>query len=560
MKLKYLKNGQLFLLALLVISISSCKKGFLDVPPKGFLTDESAFASEANADLVVNDIYNNLPDLNNETQASDQYTDNSFCGAAWETGQSVIRANALNAGNTPDGPAGAWKWETVYTNIRKCNVFLQNAAKNKAKYSDAWYTKRVGEVAYLRAFYYSLLYTNYGGVPLISTPLDNRTGDDIFIARSTADQTVAFIEADCDAAAAVLPATSDKGRATKGAALTLKGWVELFAASPLSNTSNDVTKWTKAAATNQQVISMNQYAIFPDYAGQFLAGNNWNSETIFAKGYAAPSKGHKREGILGPVYVHGVQQAWGNLAPTQNLVDDYEMDNGKPITDPSSGYDPQNPYLHREPRFYKSVIYNGSTWQGDTFKSYVGAGQGSNEIDLGSSSDISNTGYNGRKTLDESILGQTSLGTTQGTSNYIFFRYAEVLLNYAEAQNEAVGPDASVYTAVNAVRQRAGSALPALTPGLSKEQMRDNIRRERRIEFVFEDKRWYDIRRWDITTKGPAVLTAIEYGMKITPNGTGFTYAPVAIFTNQFSEHMNWMPIPQRVINGNPKITQNPGY
>ncbi|MEO6630366.1 MAG: RagB/SusD family nutrient uptake outer membrane protein, partial [Mucilaginibacter sp.] len=146
------------------------------------------------------------------------------------------------------------------------------------------------------------------------------------------------------------------------------------------------------------------------------------------------------------------------------------------------------------------------------------------------------------------------------TSNYQFFRYAEVLLSYAEAQNEAVGPDATVYTYVNMVRQRSG--LPGLPAGLSQADMRTNIRRERRIEFTFEDKRWYDIRRWDITTKGPAVLTATEYGMKITPGATpgSFTYAPVAIFQNTFSEHMNWLPIPQRVINANTKLTQNPGY
>lgn len=561
MKIHTLKYELVFLSALFIISFCGCKKDFLDVPPKGFLTDASTFASQNNADLFVNDIYSNLPDLNNETQISDQYTDNGFCGASWETGQSLIRANSLNASNTPDGPSGSWKWETVYGNIRKCNVFLQLAAKNKTVYTASWYTQRVGEVTFLRAFYYSLLYTNYGGVPLISVPLNNQTGTPIFIPRSTADQTLAFIEADCDAAALNLAAVAPQtGRATKGAALALKGWVELFAASPLSNTSNDVSKWAKAATTNNLVISLNKYTLFPDYSAQFLAPNNWNSETIFAKGYAAPNKGHKREGILGPVYVHGVQQSWGNLAPTQSLVDDFEMDNGLPISDPASGYDAQNPYVGREPRFYKSILYNGALWQGDIFKSYVGAGQGSNEIDLGSRSDISNTGYNGIKTLDESILGQTSLGTTQGTSNYQFFRYAEVLLSYAEAQNEALAPDASVYSAVNLVRQRAG--LPGLPVGLSQADMRTAIHRERRIELDFEDKRWYDIRRWDITTKGPAVLTATEYGMKITPGtvaGT-FTYAPVAIFQNSFSEYMNWLPIPQRVINGNSKLLQNPGY
>ena len=562
MKNRYLKHGQAFLFALLIISISACKKdSFLTVPPKGLLTNATTFSSESNADLFVNDIYNQLPDINNEDEVLDQYTDNDFVGAAWMTGQSTVRSNAINPANVPGGPAGSFSWTTQYSNIRKCNVFLQEVAANKANFSASWYTQRVAEVTFLRAFFYSILYTNYGGVPIITIPLDDANGSNIFNARNTADQTLAFIEADCDAAATVLPAVAAQtGRATSGAALTLKGWVELFAASPLSNTNNDPTKWAKAAATNLQVINSKQYSLFPDYSAMFLAANNWNAEQIFARAYALPNKGHKREGILGPVIVHGGEQAWGNLSPTENLVDDYEMDNGKVITDPTSGYDPQHPYVNREQRFYQSIVYDGSAWQGDIWESRIG---GNNQIDLGSTSDISNTGYNAKKTLDESINGQTSLGTSPNTSNYTFYRYAEVLLSYAEAQNEASGPDQTVYTAVNLVRTR--SALPALPPGLSQADMRTNIRHERRIELAFEDKRWYDIRRWDITTKGPAVLTIAEFGMKITPNDnvphtTNLTYLPVQIFKNSFSEYMNWLPIPQSVMDQNKNLVQNPGY
>jgi hypothetical protein len=559
MKNKFLNNVSIISLLLLIMGITACKKdGFLNVPPKGSLTDASTFSSESNADLIVNDVYNQLPDINGESQVLDQYTDNDFVGAAWMTGQTTVRSNGINPTNVPGGPAGSFDWASQYAHIRKCNVFLQQAEKNKSNFSADWYKQRIAEVTFLRAFFYSILYTNYGGVPIIKTPLNNSDGTDVFVERSTADETLAFIEADCDAAAAVLPdKPAQSGRATKGAAITLKGWVELFAASPLSNNSNDAGKWAKAAATNLQVINSKQYTLFPDYNGQFLAANNWNTETIFARGYAAPNKGHRKEGILGPVIVRGGQQAWGNLSPTQNLVDDYEMDNGKPITDPSSGYDPQNPYVNREKRFYQSIVYDGSTWQGDIWQSRTG---GNNQIDLGSSSDISNTGYNGKKTLDESINGQTSLGISPGTSNYIFYRYAEVLLSYAEAQNEAVGPDQSVYEAVNQVRARG--SLPPVTAGLSQADMRTVLRRERRIELALEDKRWYDIRRWDITTKGPSVLTGSEYGMKITIDGASkkLIYTPVQIFKNSFSEHMNWLPIPQGVIEQNKKLKQNPGY
>ncbi|MDP9076775.1 MAG: RagB/SusD family nutrient uptake outer membrane protein [Bacteroidota bacterium] len=567
MKQRYLKYKQAFLLGMLVISISACKHdSFLDVPPKGFLTDAATFSSSSNADLFVNDIYNQLPDINNEYQLSEQYADNSFCGAAWENGQSTVRSGSINPSNVPFGPSNMWSWEGNYTAIRKCNVFLQQAEKNKANFPAAWYTLRVAEVTYLRAFFYMQLFESYGGVPIIKIPLNNTTqGDAIFYARNSIDETVAFIEADCDAAAAALPLTvqdADRGRATKGAALTLKGWVELFAASPLVNTNNDVTKWAKAAATNKQVMDLNTYSLFSidtaAYAEQFLTKNNWNSETIFAKAYALPAKGSHREGYLGPVYVNGVQESWGNLAPTQGLVDDYAMDNGLPITDPASGYDDTHPYTHRESRFYQSIIFDGSPWQGDIFKSRTG---GSNQIDLGSTSDITNTGYNARKTLDESILGQASIASPPPSSaNYIFYRYAEVLLSYAEAQNEAVGPDASVYTAVNAVRAR--SNCPAVKPGLSQALMRDYIHRERRIELAFEDKRWFDIRRWKITSGPTGVLNTPEYGMQVTIEaGTGkLIYTRVKIFTNAYKDYQNWMPIPQSDRDKNPKLEQNPGY
>lgn len=571
MKFKYLKNGQVFLLALLIISIGSCKKDdFLSVPPKGVLTSVSTFSSQSNADLFVNNIYNRLIGIQG-SEVLDQYTDNSECGATNQAGVAIIRSNALSSGNTTGGPGtatntinGIFDWGTTYTSIRACNVFLADAAANKGIYSATWYAQRVAEVRFLRAFYYSQLFVAYGGVPLITTPLNNLDGSDIFTARGTIDQTLAFIEADCDAAAAVLPlkqGSGDLGRATQGAALTLKGWVELFYASPLINTTNDAAKWAKAAATNLSVMNLGVYSLFSPtgsttaFKDQFLSVNNFNPEQIYVKTYALPSKGNNREGTLGPVFVNGGQQAWGNLEPTQSLVDDYEMDNGKPISDPTSGYNPQQPYVHRESRFYQSIVYDGSVWQNFVWTSRIG---GNNQIDLGSTSDISNTGYNARKTLDESILGQTSLGTSPSTANYQYFRYAEVLLSYAEAQNEAVGPDQSVYSAVNKVRERV--FLPPLPIGLSQADMRANIRRERRLELTFEDKRWNDIRRWDITVKGPAVLNTPEYGMVITGTTGNLVYKPTIVFNNRFSEYMNFLPIPQNVLTANSKLTQNPGY
>jgi hypothetical protein len=584
MKFKYSKNIAKIFLAVLVISIGSCKKdSFLDVPASGTLTSKSTFETQANANLFVNDIYDRLPDGNNATdQTLEGWTDNNNCTATGHTGQAVIRNNGLSAGNSTDGPSGQLGWVRNFEQIRRCNVFLKEGEANKSAYDAAWYTQRVAEVRALRAFFYSILFRNYGGVPIIKVPLSNLDGSDILYARSTIDETVAFIETECDAAAAVLPTTqtgANVGRITKGAALMIKGDAQLFAASPLVNKANDAAKWAKAAATLKSVMDLNVYSLFKTsngpatgpgplainsttgsgststaYRDQFLAINNWNSETILARGYAMPSKGHRREGFMGPVVVNGGTQAWGGFSPTQGLVDDYDMDNGLPITDPASGYDPQHPYLHRDSRFEQSIIYDGSYWQGYLITTRVG---GNNAIDQGSAGDISNTGYYARKTLDESIKGQASFGAIN-TSNYIFYRYAETLLSYAEAQNEAVGPDATVYEAMRLVRARV--LLPALNPGMSQAIMRATIRRERHVELAFEDRRWYDIRRWEITTKGDAVLTKPMGGMKITGTDGSLVYTPVAGFQNKYSDYMNWLPIPTDVLNKNKKLVQNPGY
>jgi hypothetical protein len=231
------------------------------------------------------------------------------------------------------------------------------------------------------------------------------------------------------------------------------------------------------------------------------------------------------------------------------------MANGKSITDPGSGYDPTHPYTNREPRFYQSIVYDGAPWQGDTIYTRMG---GNNQIDLGSTSDISNTGYYIRRTIDESINGQVARATQAGGENYKIWRYAEVLLSYAEAQNEAVGPDQTVYSAVNLVRERAG--ISDLATGLSQTAMRAEIRNERRVEFAFEDKRWWDIRRWMIADGSAGVMNTPSHGMEITAQGGTLTYTLVHVLDRIFYPQNYWMPVPQDAMDTNDKLVQNPGY
>ncbi|MEJ7644765.1 MAG: RagB/SusD family nutrient uptake outer membrane protein [Chryseolinea sp.] len=558
-------------LTLLVLGIVSCEPE-LEVEQRDTVSFDAIWSDPANADLFMNDLYQQMPRMNNDAKHLDQYADNSHVGAEWFDAKVVLYAGAISPTRVMNGPGarpydpntlpeGLWNWEGRYITIRKTNMFIQNVLASE-KLKDDYKKGRVAEARFLRALSYQWLWLAYGGVPIITEVLDiSAQGEEVFRARNTDEETFQFIVSELEAIANDLPLTrtgADRGRATKGAALTLKGWVELYAASPLRNTSNAVSKWQAAAATNKQVIDLGVYSLFQDFGGIWLPENNNNVEVIFDYQVSKTKNGGgNREGYFGPAFVNGVQQAWANYAPTQELVDDFAMDNGKTIDDPTSGYNPQNPYVGREKRFYQTILYDGSIWQGYPLIMRVGVGS-PNEIDLGSKNDVTNTGYYARKTLDEKILGQDNISNTNGGQNYIWFRFAEVLLSYAEAQNQAEGPDASVYDAVNKVRSR--SDLPGLPLGLSKEEMRKAIWRERRVEFAFEDKRWWDVLRWKIAHGPQGVLNNPTHGMYIESVGGVLTYKPVKVTDRVFPERMYLMPIPIAATNRNAKLEQNPGY
>ena len=272
----------------------------------------------------------------------------------------------------------------------------------------------------------------------------------------------------------------------------------------------------------------------------------------------------------GPVYILGAYHTWGNYNPTQELVDSYRMANGRRITDPLSGYDAQQPYVGREKRFYDFIVYDGAPykqdWMPTTDVIYFRIDKvtpSKNEIDFGTT-DNSNTGYYFKKKLNN----LAAEGGNQSGQNYVYYRYAEVLLGYAEAQNEALAaPDQSVYDALNKIRTRASTNLPPLVVGsLDKGQMRTEIRDQRRIEFAFEAKRFYDIIRWKVAKD---VLSVNLHGMKITnsvpANNSGvWVYEPIILGGRnyRFTDKMYMNPVPQSVIDNNPKIKtqQNPGY
>jgi len=550
-------NGKVVLLIALMFTLASCKD-FLTVQNKAQADDGTVWSSAANADLFLNNVYSSLFDLTRLEDPEEDYTDNSV-GKEGEKSVTVYDKGAYTAASV--GNVNFWNGSNgtgtrqLFTDIRKVNLFIQ---KLTASPLAADYKKlRIAEARMLRAWFYMLLWTHYGGVPIITDILNlTEQGDAIFRARNTDAETEKFISDECVAAAADLPLTTpDHGRATKGAALTLKGWVELFNASPLKNTANDKARWALAAATNKQVMDLGVYKLMTESVSMFFAANNNNSETIWDKEHlgGVGSLGGSKEGLWGTNFIFGIEGSWAGPNPTQNMVDAYQMANGKDITDPTSGYDPQHPYVGRDPRFYNDIVYDGAPWAGDIITTRVG---GNNPTDVSGTSDFTNTGYYPRKGLDPANAISGTNGLSSATWQY--FRYAEVLLSYAEAQNEAVGPDASVYAAINQVRNRAG--LPSLAAGLTYTQMQTAIWHERRVELFFEDRRWYDLIR---LKQAEIYLNQPSQGMKITTVGGNLVYTIINSSGGgrKFNAPQNYLwPVPQTAIDKNKNLTQNPGY
>lgn len=565
------------------IALLSACEDWLEIEPKDRFGDTTVWGSEENADMFLNDIYNQLPHLNNETQNLDQYSDNSYVGAEWMNARTTIYTGALSPTSWIPGPWDMWKWgrqdnndaKGQYERIRSCNLFITKV--NESNFSADYKKERLAEARFLRAWFYHYLWMAYGGVPIITEVLDNNISTDIFYPRETAQKTFEFIDRELDEIKNDLPprrSGSDLGRASKGAILTLKGWVELFHASELRNPGKEKKRWEAAAATLKVVIDLQVYHLQPTILDLWTEATNNNDEVIFDF-QMSKQNGGRREGLFGPVFVKGVQSSWGNMQPTQELVDDYCMANGLPITDPASGYNKNDPYKNREKRFYQSILYDGSMWQGEEIITRVGVGS-PNEIDTSSDSDVTNTGYYTRKTIDESVNGADNLQMSNGMANYIFFRYADVLLMYAEASLEA-GDKPTAVEYLDMVRTRGGN-MPSIAEtypqGITENQLREIIRRDRRIELAFEDKRWWDILRWKICDGDNGVMNKPIGGMKIEDtDGDGiWEYNYHEVGKRTFLPRMYYQPIPQYVIDKNPVIReqnggedgwvngQNPGY
>ncbi len=535
----------------LIISVvfTSCND-ILNIEPKDRIT--GIWINEALVESYVNGMYNSLQHGYCEAlwaSLTDEMHDVHNNGGAWTVQRGELTSDNISTLGTTTTPYFN-KWGYAYARIRDINEFFDQI--ESSDFEDETKDRLKGEMKFIRAYLYSELLWRYGDVPLI-TQVFALDDDYTAVTRDSYDKVVDFIVNELDEASVLLSKSEiKKGRATPDATLALKSRVLLYAASPLNNPSNDRTKWEKAAQAAENLIDKG-YTLYPDYKNLFMEDNN---EIIFGR-YFTISLNHNINGLSGTNSLYG----GGHNHPTENLVMDYEMVNGelpysldasnKIIVNPASGYDPKNPYLNRDPRFYASILYDGCIFQDHEVETFDGG------IDSPLSSVVpwnaTMTGYYLYKFIDP--YKSVNLRTEDKSTNpWTYFRYGEILLNYAEAKFE-LGDEDVARKYVNLVRARVNMP-PVNASGID---LRNKIRHERRIELAFEGHRFFDVRRWEILEE---VSTKQILGMQIRKATNGEksydikVVAPVAYY----DQHLK-LPIPRTEIDkSGGALTQNRGY
>ena len=491
---------------------------------------------------------------------------NLFAAASDEAQQTAASSNALyfNKGMVNESVNPLWTYyNNCYEGIRAANFFLDYVSdgkgvalleKNRNIITDAVNYARdvrslnyyIAEAHVARAYYYAELIKMYGGVPIVEKTQQQSGG--ALVQRSSYDECVEYIVREIDGYKDQLALNWDddntrEGRFTLGAALAIKSRVLLYAASPLHNPTGDRAKWVRAAEAAKDLITDPDlsYTLAGDYGALFRGGNSLSSkEVIYLVRRAA---NNTMETNNYPIATSGGKSG---VCPTENLVSAYEY-----IGTP----DPENPYANRDPRLTASIVTNGSTWNGRVIAQAAG------ETDDQARANASRTGYYLKKFLTD------GLNLTQGQTaqhNWIAYRFAEILLNYAEAVNEAWGPSTvpagfpmTAAEALTRVRDRASVSLPAVPSG-TVDSFRAAVKHERRVELAFEDHRYWDLLRWrDAMT----VLNSPVQGVKVTRSGSGYTYKVVDVADRTFSDRNYYLPLMRSEIeNAGGTLEQNPGY
>lgn len=561
-----IKTIRMALAGLAVLSMSACEGLLPDNKVDLDLTDKNASQAYTNLKSQGMMLYDYLPTGYNRIDgamlaAATDEADHAPIGSDIEK----FQLGTWNAVTNPDN-----NWSDCYRAIRLSALFLQNSENyetiilrdtstasklNTYKTQCADLKALRAEARILNAYMYFELLKRFGGVPLIDKLYSLESHPDM--ERSTYDQVVTHIVGEIDDVLDNDELEDDwyaydqkqYGRFTQGAALALKSRILLYRASPQNNPSGDTERWKEAAQAAHDLIELSKYTLEGNYGNLFSGTTSHQSKEVILAYMTGANNTPETDNY--PISTNGGKTG---TCPSANLVDSYENADGTPF-DWNSLTPGDDPYAGRDPRLQYSIAVNDSQWNGRTMQCYDGGADGSGVTQA------TTTGYYLKKFLTDGLdleKNQTSV------HSWILFRYAEILLNYAEAMNEAYGPDTDPFGdgktarwAVNEVRGRVG--MPPVTAS-DETEMRNRIKHERRIELAFEDHRFWDVRRWGKADAESALGVPVK-GVSITKTETGFTYATKIVGTRTFQEKMMLYPIPQsEILRSAGKIKQNPGW
>ena len=455
------------------------------------------------------------------------------------------------------------KFAYYYNAIHDANYYLTTLSgltfdtwENGDDYQD-WmqnYDNYQYQVRFLRAYFYFELVRRYQNVPLITKPLSQTETNQI--EPSSAQEVLKFIINECTEIAPKLPikstsiAQAENGRATRAMAMALKSRAALYAASPLYSTNGDNAKWTEAAKASHDIIaSAGELGLGLDTYANLFKSKNYNSKEVILCRPTGTSKTFEQAN-----YPMGVTGGNTTTCPTENLASAFEMKDGRAFdwNDPTMK---ANQYKDRDPRFYLTIVHNGMLWPA---KKAVDISEGgANGLPL---TNATTTGYYLRKYVDNSISFEAGSTTAATHHNWILFRYAEVLLNYAEAMIHVNGncdyKDAtytmSAREALNAVRKRAG--IPEVA-ACSQDDFLTRVKHERRVEMAFEGQRFWDLRRWKNLDE-----TKNIYAVRITHHDGVLSYEKTLLSERSVSNKLYFYPIANVELFKNKKLVQNSGW
>lgn len=535
-------------IALSLLVLIGCSDDFLDRLPENKIASKTFWKTKNDAVLALNGCYEFL-DLNIYQAYKDGYADNAYCQYPWESLATVISAGSINT----DMDAGY-----DYKGIRRFNYFLDNV--DKAPLSDNEKKQYKAEVRALRALCYFLLINKFGAVPLLKKYVEEE--GDAAIPPSSEQEVRAFVLAELKAVIPSLPQPATlKSRMSKAAAIALKARIHLF-----------YKQWSEAASTAKEVMDLGTYQLFQvsslsdedmvddytkfvtfasddakkafykglrSYEQLFWNKNQGNSEVILEKEYIKDSKWDKSSGINTLFFSDNAGGGWSSITPTVALVNAYWKQDGTTFTAPDVATRTTNynkgefneAYLEefkdRDTRLYASILFPGAIWstlEEDFSFSWAKGGR-----------NTSKTGYNFRKMTDPTV----KRSMWEAPQNFPVIRYAEILLIYAEAKNEASGPESSIYDALDLIRERVAMPKVDRAQYNTKESLRKLIRNERRIELAAEGFRWDDIRRWDTAKDLMKTIYAIDNSL---------------VQERRWDQKYKKLPYPQKAVDRNPNL------